>query len=343
MPPTGPSTDRQTLMVRRLVAAGVGIVVLLLLVFGLRSCLNSRKDTAYRDYVREVSDLIRESDQESANLFRVLSGPDNASDVQVENQLNTFSGQAGQLVERAAQLNHPGELDGAQQFLEETFKFRRDGVAAIARQLPAAIAQQGDQKQGTQQIAASMQNFLTSDVIYQTRVTPGLRSAFDAQGLGAEEIPRSRFLPNPDWVVPSTVADRIGKLGGGASDKAATPGLHGTGIASATLGGQALTPGGSANIAVTKDLKLVVQVANQGENTETDVKVSVTIGRGGDQIKAEKTLDTIAAGETKPVEIPITDQPPTGQNVPVEVNIAKVSGEQKLDNNKATYSAIFTR
>ena len=45
-------------MVRRLVAAGAGIVVLLLLVFGLRSCLNSRKDSAYRDYNREVSDLV---------------------------------------------------------------------------------------------------------------------------------------------------------------------------------------------------------------------------------------------------------------------------------------------
>jgi hypothetical protein len=331
-------------MVRRLVAAGAGIVVLLLLVFGLRSCLNSRKDTAFRDYNREVADLVRESDQESANLFRTLTGPDNASDVAVENALNTFSGQAGQLVQRAAEVNHPGELDGTQRYLEETMKFRRDGVAAIARQLPAAIADKGDQKQGVNQIAADMQNFLTSDVLYQTRVAPTMRSAFDKQGLGAEQIPRSRFLPNPDWVVPATVGDRVTKLGGsGASDKAATPGLHGTGIQSATIGGQALTPGGSANVALASDLTMTVQVANQGQNTEKDVKVSVTIGKGSDAVQATKTLDTIDAGQTKPVEIPITDPPPTGQTVPILVTVAKVPGEQKLDNNKATYSAIFTR
>jgi hypothetical protein len=331
-------------MVRRLVAAGAGIVVLLLLVFGLRSCLNSRKDSAYRDYGREVADLVRESDQESANLFRTLTGPDNASDVQVENQLNTYSGQAGQLVERAAQISHPGELDGTQRYLEETLKFRRDGVAAIARQLPAAIADKGDQRRGTAQVAASMQNFLTSDVLFQTRVAPTMRSAFDKQGLGAEQIPRSRFLPNPDWVVPATVGERVTKLGGsGASDKAATPGLHGTGVTSATIGGQALTPGGSANVALSGNPTLTVQVANQGENTEKGVKVSVTIGKGSDAVQADKTLDTIDAGQTKAVEIPITSQPPTGQTVPIVVTVAKVPGEQKLDNNKATYSAIFTR
>jgi hypothetical protein len=189
-----------------------------------------------------------------------------------------------------------------------------------------------------------MQNFLTSDVIYQTRVVPNLSSELEKQNLGSEQIPRSKFLPDVEWVVPATVSDRVTKLGGsGADDKSASPGLHGTGIASATLGGQALTPGAAANISATEDLSMTVQVANQGENTETDVKVSVTIGRGGDAIKADKTLDTIAAGETKAVEIPITDAPPTGQNIPINVEIAKVAGEKKLDNNKASYSAIFTR
>ena len=59
-------------------------------------------------------------------------------------------------------------------------------------------------------------------------------------------------------------------------------------------------------------------MANQGENTETDVDVEVTIGRAATPIELEKTLDTIAAGETKPVEIPLAEQPPTGQNVPID-------------------------
>jgi hypothetical protein len=141
------------------------------------------------------------------------------------------------------------------------------------------------------------------------------------------------------------VADRVGKLGGGGGGPRgpAAPGLHGNGLAGATLGGQALQPGGSASIRLTDDLELEAQVANQGENTETDVKVNVTIGKGGDAIKLEKVLDEIAAGETKTVTIPIAERPPTGQNVPIAVEIEAVPGEEKTDNNTGEYSAIFTR
>ncbi len=332
-------------MVRRAIAIGVGIVVLLLLVLLFRSCQNSRKEDAFREYVRDVSALVRESDQESANLFRTLGAPANASDVQVQNQLNTFSGQSEQLVDRVEALDTPDDLKGAQSYLDEALKLRRDGVKAIATQLPRASADQGDRRRGIEQVAGSMQNFLASDVIYQTRFVPTLRRTLEAEDLGSEQVPRSSFLPEPDWVVPATIADRIPKLGGsGANDEDAAPGLHGTGVASTTIGGQALNPGGAAaNVSLADDLTMTVQVANQGENTEEDVRVEVTIGRGGDAVRAEKILDTIAAGETKPVEIPITDPPPTGQNVPISVTVAKVPGEEKLDNNKASYSAIFTR
>jgi len=332
-------------MVRRLVAAGAGIVVLLILVFLFKGCLNSRKNSAFKDYVRSMSALVQQSNQESKEFFRTLQSPDSTSDVNIENQLNTFSGQAGQLVERAAALDRPGELDGTERSLGETLRFRRDGVAAIAQQLPGAIADQANRGQGTKQIAASMQAFLASDVIYQTRFSSSLNAALKKQDLAGEQIPQSRFLPDIGWLDAGMVGDRIPKLGGagGASNKSAAPGLHGTGIAAATLGGQALTAGNSVSVAVASDLQLSVQVANQGENTETGVKVSVSIGNGTGAVKADKVLDTIAAGESKTVDIPLTDPPPTGQNVPINVTIAGVPGEKKTDNNKASYTAIFTR
>ena len=233
-------------MVRRLVAAGVGIVVLLLVVLLFRGCLSSRKENAMREYVQDVSGLVRESDQESRNLFRTLSAPADAKDVDIQNRLNTFRGQGEQILDRAEALDTPDELKGAQSYLTEALKFRRDGVTAIARDLPRASADQGDRRQGIEQVAASMQNFLASDVIYQTRFAPSLRGALDDEDLGGEQVPRSRFLPEPDWVLPATVGERIPKLGGsGADDKEAAPGLHGTGVASATLGGQTLNPGGA--------------------------------------------------------------------------------------------------
>lgn len=329
-------------MVRRAVAGGAGVLVLLLIVLGFRGCLDARKERALKDYVREVQGVVQESDQESEDLFGLLRDPGDANDADIQNQLNTFRNQASLLVDRAAGTDHPDDVNGAHTYLVEVFEFRRDGMAQIAEQLPNAIADQGDRRDGTTNIAAAMQNFLTSDVLYQTRFAPNLNGALKKAGIG-EKVPSSPFLPDVDWLQPTVVADRVRSLGGTAGSGDAAPGLHGNGLGGVTLGGQALTPGGSASVRLAKDLKFTIQVANQGENTETDVKVNVTVGRGGDAIKLDKVLDTIAAGETKPVEIPLADQPPTGQNVPITVEIEPVAGEKKTDNNKGTFAAIFTR
>jgi uncharacterized membrane protein len=90
-------------------------------------------------------------------------------------------------------------------------------------------------------------------------------------------------------------------------------------------------------------LAFEVQVQNQGENTENDVTVTVTVGDGGDADARDKTIDTIAPGEIQTVTIPLDQQPPTGQNVPIKVEVKPVPGEQKTDNNTQEFSVIFTR
>ena len=202
-------------MVRRLVAAGVGIVVLLLVVLLFRGCLNSRKESAYREYVRDVSAWCASPTRRARTCSAPWASPANASDVEIQNQLNTFSGQAEQIVERAEALDTPDDLKGAQSYLGETLKFRRDGVKAIAT--PAARGQSPTRAtagEGVEQVAASMQNFLASDVIYQTRFVPACAGRSTPRTWAASRIPRSRFLPEPDWVLPATVADRVPKLGG---------------------------------------------------------------------------------------------------------------------------------
>ena len=331
-------------MVRRSVAAGAGLLVFILLLFGLKGCLDSRKEGAFEDYVREVSALVGESNQQSDALFALLSDSGGASEVEITNQLNAFGVQAEQLVDRAKATERPDETATAHGYLVETLEFRRDGVRLIATELPTVLTAAGDQAQGSENIARAMLYFSTSDVIYQTRSSVRLEQALEDAELSVEPPPESVFLPDLALLQPDVVADRIAAIGGGAAaDEEAAPGLHGNGLVSVTLGGTALTPDTPASISLSEDLVFEVQVANQGENTETDVNVSVTIGEGGDAITLEKPLDEIAAGETKPVEIPVTDQPPTGQNVPVTVEIEPVAGEEKTDNNVGEYSVIFTQ
>ena len=57
----------------------------------------------------------------------------------------------------------------------------------------------------------------------------------------------------------------------------------------------------------------------------------------------EQTLPTIAAGTQKVVSIPLAATPPIGRPVSIRIYVKPVPGEKKIDNNRATYPAIFTR
>lgn len=332
------------MLVRRTVAIGAGLIVFVLIVLLFRSCVGSRNDRAIRDYVGDSAALVDESNQESTALFDLLNGRSQVDDpVTVENALNGFRVQSAQLVDRAEALDVPGDLSSAQDYLLETLQFRRDGLARIATELPKALGDQG-RREGSENVALSMRNFLTSDVLYETRFLTQVNDIIQSKDLGLR--PRaSVFLKDTRWLEPSFVSTKVDAIraGGAGQDEAAAPGLHGNGVVGVSLGGTALTPDGSATVTLTGDTAFDVQVANQGENTETDVNVKVKVGSGDDAIELEKPLDEIAAGETKTVNIPLGEQPPTGQNVPVEVTVEPVPGEQKTDNNTASYSVIFTR
>jgi hypothetical protein len=341
-----PGVDRQTLIARRTVAGGAAVLVLILLVLGVRGCLDARKERALKDYVRDTDALAQESNDQGEALFDLLSGPGGQDqEIDVQNSLNAFRVQSAQLVDRARSLDHPGDVNEAHDYLVETLEFRRDGMAGIADNLPTALGDQ-DQREGTERVTAQMQALLTSDVIYFQRFLRRLISALDDEGIAGEvRVPRNpelAFVPDIEWLDPAFVADRVSGVRTG-EDSAAAPGLHGNGLGTVTLGGQTLAPGGSTTVTLSDELSFEVQVANQGDNTETDVNVRVSVGEGDDAINLEEPLDSIAAGETKTVEVPLEEQPPTGQNVPIEVEVEPVPGEEMTDNNVGTFSVIFTR
>jgi CARDB len=339
--------DPQTARTRQVILI-VGVAILLFaLFFGIRGCRAAQKEQAFKDYVRDVDGIVQDSDRQSDDFFGLLRNPGDSGAVEIQNRVNEFRGEADQLVERASDVDHPGELDAAHRYLVDTLAFRRDGLTRIARDLPTALGQEG-RAEARDRIAGSMLTFLASDVIYLQRFFPRATQELDNQDLGDEvEVPQSRFLPDVEWLSETIVADRIGRIsgGGGSGDDAAVaPGLHGTGLVAVqvTPSGTALTEGGAADIQASEDLSFDVQVQNQGENEEQDVTVTVEISGAGDPIRVEDSIDTIAAGETQTLSIPLADTPPTGRPVTITVEIQAVPGEEKTDNNVAEYPAVFT-
>ena len=325
------------------------MLVVVLLVLGVRSCLDTRKERAFEDYVENAKALLQESDQQSKDLFKALQGKAGSQPVGVENALNTLSANSGRLVERGRQLDHPGELDTANAYLLQTLEFRRDGIKAIAVEAPNA-ASRGNRTEAAKKIAAQMRNLDASDVIYVRRFVPNLQKQLKAEELENRiGIPRSQFLPNVDWLQPSVVLQRVSGIGTGTGTKAPTgpvkPGTHGTGLGAVTVqpSGAELTTDKAADIRAGQNVTFDVQVDNQGENDEQNVGVTIEITGGAKPIKLEDTIPTIAAGETKTASIPLATTPTTGRALEIKITVQDVPGEADSKNNTQTFPAIFTR
>jgi len=330
-------------MVRRTIAAGAAILVFILLVVAFKGCLNARKERNMQDYARNTNELVGLSKAESRRLFAILGGPsDQNQDVDRRNQVNTLKIDSATLVDRAQNLDVPDQMSKAQGYFVEGLELRRDAIAEIAKQLPGALAQQ-EQRQSTDRIAQMMRVFDASDVLMTSRFRVELAKALDKENVSAAlpSLNALAFLPDVQWLQPDYVAQQISGIRG--SSGSATPGLHGNGLGTVALGGVTLTAGGSTTVQLTNDIAFDIQVVNQGDSTETDVGVTVNVGSGADAIKAEETIPEIGAGELKTVSIPLTSQPPTGQNVPITVNVKPVPGEKVTDNNKGQFTVIFTR
>jgi hypothetical protein len=344
-PPRGPGTDRQTLLVRRAFAAGAGLLVLVLLIFAIKGCRDSAREQAFKDFLREVSSLVDQSNQESRSLFGLLAKPGTQSPVQLASQVNGYRGEAAQLVDRAKTVDRPDELAAAQRYLVETLELRRDGIAVVAQQLPTAL---GDVNQAAaaSQIAGGMQDFLASDVIYNQRVVPDLRDPTRKQGLlNQVTIPQSRFLLDLGWLSTTTVSDRVSRIRSGTgSTGPIAPGPHGTGLGTVTVkpGGQTLTAGGAVQLKAVPNLSFDVQVMNQGGSTEKSIHVKLSIAGAGKPIVVTQSIDQIAAGQAATASIPLAATPPTGLPVTITVQILAVPGEKNLTNNKGTFAAVFT-
>ena len=332
-------------------ALGAGIVVVILLFLLIKGCASIRKENSYKDYVREVSADVQQSQQESDAVFGLLRKGQAAgqSPVDLQNNINGFRAEAAKLAERARKRDVPGEVKGANRYLVDALQLRADGLGSVARLLPTAL---GDQGAGTaiKNIAAQNRLFDASDVLFTQRSLPQLFKTIKDQGLESDvPIPTTLrspkgFLPSIDWLRPNSVASQLTGTASTDESAAATPGLHGTGLVAVTVqpAGKALSTAGTTDITAAKGLSFDVQVQNQGQNDEKNVTVQVKISGAGKPINVDQQIATIAQGATETASVPLPSLPATGRPVTIAVSIKGVPGEKKLDNNKQSYQAIFT-
>jgi hypothetical protein len=327
-------------MVRRRVAAGIGVLLLIAIVLIVNGCLKSEKQQALKNYNRSVSQLARESDEQvSRPLFSTLNGAAGKSALNVEEQVDQQRLEAQNLASRARGLSVPSEMTAAQRNLLLAFDLRAEGLAKLAALLPTALG--GHDKQAGSQIAGNMENFLASDVVYSQRVAPLIQQTLASAGIH-RSTESTRFLPNVGWLEASTTEARLSGHGASSSQNGQpVTGNHGSALKGVSVGANTLEAeptlnhiGGGGNPTFT------VQVENSGEFPESNVKVDVAVTASAKQLRASNVIEKTEPGKTASVQVPVTGVP-LGVAAKIEVYVEGVPGENDLENNKGVYLAIF--
>jgi hypothetical protein len=342
----GAPPDRRTVLIRQGVLFGGFLLVAILLIFVVRSCQQSAKENALKDYNREVASIVRESDtQVGRPFFELMRDPGSESAADLETTINGYRGQAEQQYDQAQRLDVPDDMVAAQRSFLITMEQRRDGLASIASRVRTALSDDSEAAQrAIGQITGAMELFLTSDVIHETRTYPFIRTALADAEVGGQTIQRSQFFPGVEWLDSSTVADALGQPSSGTATNGGepAPGLHGTGLDSVTVGDLQLQPDAPNRIPATSR-DFTVTFTNQGENDETDVQVVLRIDGAGEPIRVVRTVDAVAQGAAAEASLALSRAPTVDQPVTIHVEVKPVPGEEKTDNNSADYDAVFVQ
>lgn len=318
-------------MLRRGLALGGGLILLILIVLGIKGCLDARANRALEDYARDVTQIVEETKQTSQSFFGKLEDPGNASVTDFVDQVNADRSAMDTYLSRIEGLDAPGDMGRAQANLELAYQLRAGAMDEIANKMPTALGDAGADK-AVAGIAKQMQKLLAADVIYEQVVRPEVDGVLANNGISDSDLPKDSFLPDEKWLEETEVSEALGAISGNTSGEVS--GVHGTELSAVTANETELVEGAPATISAEEGVELEVSVLNSGESTENGVSVAVTFE--GNTIKGE--IDELPVGETGTAIIPLTPTP-SGE-VELEVVVEAVPGENITENNEATYTLI---
>lgn len=317
-------------MLRRGLALGGALILLILIVLGIKGCLDARAKSQLSDYSRKVGDIVRSTQQTTKSFFDDLENPPaNLSVTEFVTQVNADSSAMEGYASRIDSLGAPGDMKRAQANLELAYELRASGMREVAEKMSTALGDAGAEK-ATTVIAKQMKTLLASDIVYEQVARPEINGVLASNGISGSDVPKSSVLPDEKWLEETTVQDALGAIGGGG----ATSGVHGLGLGTVTVNGSEIAEGGVASVAGEEGVEVEVGVQNLGESTESGVNVSVTFE--GNTIEGE--ISEIGAGEEETVTIPLTPTP-SGE-VTLEVEAQPVPGEHVTENNEASYTLV---
>jgi hypothetical protein len=324
------------------VAAAALVIVLILIVIGVHSCQVSQRNSALKDYSDNVASLTQDSDQTGHRFFNLLSSGSGSNNVtNLQSQINEARVGADNQLSRAKGMDVPSEVSGAQQNLLLTLRMRRDGIADVAQQIQPALGSTANQD-AIGQIAGDMARFYASDVLYKSYTLPLIAGALHSAGIGVggtngQNFNSGQFLPDIQWLTPAYISSQLHATTP-TSNKKPAPGVHGHRMDSVSVGGTTLQTGSTNTLPASPPPTFTCNFTNDGQNTETNVVVKVTVS--GTSISGQAIVPQTTPGQQSTAQVTLSSSPPAGSYT-VSATVEKVPGETVTTHNTQTFPVTF--
>jgi len=337
--PSGP--PRGLTPVLRLLAL-LAILVAALVFFGLliQSCASTSKHDSYKNYMDKVGTIANSSEDNGTAVANALITP-GVKTASLSSTLRGIAEQERQNVTAAQNLDVPGPLRDENQQMVEALQLRVSGVRGLADTFAANPTSKASGEAAL--LAAQADRLLASDVVWDDLFLAPATAEMKRQGVSGVAVPDSNFVSNRDLTTERSMALLLTRLKG-ATTGGTPSGVHGSNIVDTKVlpGGATLSQTEENTITATTDLAFVVTIEDSGDSQEVGIKVTLTIQKPQGAIVKTKTVPLINPGQQKSITFTDLGQVPFAQKTTVNVDVAAVPGEQKTDNNKASYPVIFS-
>ena len=321
-------------MLRRGLALGGGLVLLILIVLGVKGCLDARANRELSDYARNVAQIVEETaadeQERSSNGWKTRATPRSPT-----SSTRSTPTAAPSTPTRPGSTSSapPATCRRAQANLELTYELRANAMDEIAEKMSTALGDAGAEKAmaGDRQAdaeAARLRRRLRTGGAAGSRRRP--RRQRDLRLRPAEE-----HLPAGRKVARREHRQRRPLRRSAAAAPRTSPASTAPNSTGVIVNGTELVEGAPTTIAGEEGVEVEVQVQNQGESTENGVNVAVTYE--GNTVKGE--IDELPVGETGTALIPLTPTPSGEVTLEVEVEAVPRRGTSTENNEGDLHAA----
>ena len=327
-----------------------GLIVLgIAIVLGLVLSCSGRSKGDYSSYIAAMQPLAQNSASVGAKFATALGTPGLTME-SFQSDLADWKQQELNAYVAAQRLRPPGPLQSAHAEALATFQLRARSLDGISTTLTVAKEKHDSAAVAAAALAGYAQLFTASDVLWEQLYKLAGTQVLTEQNVTNVIVPASRIVTSPDIVSPHSLAILYQRVGTPASTGGnGAGGVHGSALLStnAVESGVAKplsTSTGTTVFASSTSLVINVVFEDSGDFPEVQVPVTLTVKVGGEKVYTHtETVSQVAAHSQATVSFSNLSLPPSafGHNAFINVSIARVKGEARLDNNAASYPVFF--